>query len=133
MVVLLWNLRGESADIVVGVVIGTEGIAAIKAAKVVQHAVIQDIAENHASGSPSGTTQQRPNDGTADAAHGRTDWSGNDSQGCARLGTERGSRIATVGTGRRTDHTSGFLAVVVLADPDGQAVGALFRHWKLPL
>ena len=73
---LHWNLRGELAVIVAGVGIGTEGIAAIKATKVVQHTVIQDIAQNHASGGTSGSAQQRTNDGTADTAHGRTDGAG---------------------------------------------------------
>lgn len=117
-------------DVVRGVRVDTEGIAAIQAAVVVEHTLIQDIAQNHASGSAGGTTQQRTDDGTTDTAHRCADGSGNYTQRgtCSSTGC-RGSKPA-IGACRRADHPCGFLAVVVLADPDGQAVGALFRHWN---
>jgi hypothetical protein len=93
-----------------------EGVAAVEATVVVEHPFIQNVAENYASGSARRAPQQSANDGTADTAHGRTDGTGNDPKGSARLGTSCGSRITTIGTGRSTDHTGSFLAVVIPAN-----------------
>lgn len=105
-----------------------EGIATFEANEVIEHAIIQDITQNHASRCTGCTAKHRAKDCSADSSKRCSSRTASNAHDKAGFSSGYGCGVSAIGASSCANDSCGFLAIVFLANPVGKATGTVFGH-----